>query len=606
MADRFEYKAPTIFTQAAPQVQTDDGTADYLKTKASVFLNNANEAHKRQLGADLELAKTEGERLGYSMGAQFKPQKTGSLFARTFNESGVFNASQKISMQTQRKVKELAAKNPANPTGLQQQLEKWKEGFAGELPDELATPFSKNFDEISFAAVENAKAQAKAAAAAQAAADFYAYDREVTNTMENLAPLAFNQGPEGDAARRAIATLRQDYAGSLTGNGPEGEYSVGGYKIKGAAGRSGAFTPLEIAKKLQGFDNQVIGAGVFGNFQEEVKAGRGVEAYMAFAKGDMEVSTVDKDGKLQSVKISDVLTNDEMEEVAGKMRTFIGGMNSVEEGEYRQWERGRERYNDQLLRDAYGAAFTTTKDEQGREVVIGSAPMAVQGVLARVLNDPMVKPETIDKISALADKLGTGEIDNPITTGETWTAIGTGQIADYSQIPEFGVGDQTRVKMMNAIDSRVKGQHWTNSQRYKIAQDYADAVLAPEKSAGFSLMGDPNSASAADRAEWNKRMIEESLAAESAGLMPSNPNAMPAQGQFDFVAKGREIADSIAAKRNAPAAPEVVEIDTKIKAVKEQMNNPKPGDDIDAIAERYKQLNAEKTRLQTRQATGAQ
>ena len=117
--DRFQYQAPTVFTQATPQVQVDDGTADYLKTKAGVFLTNANEAHKRQLGADLEVAKTEGERLGYNLGNQFKPSKSGSLFARTFNESGVYNASQKISMQTQRKVKELAAKNKANPAGLQ-------------------------------------------------------------------------------------------------------------------------------------------------------------------------------------------------------------------------------------------------------------------------------------------------------------------------------------------------------------------------------------------------------------------------------------------------------------------------------------------------------
>ena len=605
MADRFEYQAPTIFTQAAPQVQTDDGTADYLKTKASVFLNNANEAHKRQLGADLEVAKTEGERLGYNLGPQFKPNKSGSLFARTFNENGVFNASQKISMQTQRKVKQLSAQNPGNPAGLEKQLNKWKEGYASELPDELATPFAKNFDEISFAAIESAKAEAKAAAAAQATADFYTYDREVTNTVESLAPKSFSTGPEGDAARRAIATLRADYAGSLTGNGPEGEYSVGGYKIKGSPGRSGAFTPLEIAKKLQSFDNQVIAAGVVGNFQEEAKAGRSVEAYMAFARGDMEVSTVDKDGKLQSVKIADVLTNDEMDEVAGKMRSFIGGINSIEEGEYRTWERGRERYNDQILRDAYGAAFATKKDEQGREIVIGAAPMAVQGVYARALNDPMIKPETLDKISELADKLGTGEIDNPVITGETWQGVASGAIADYRSIPEFGIGDQTRVKMMSAIDDRTKGQHWTNSQRYHIAQDLAASMLAPEKSAGFSLMGDPNSASAADLAQWNKEMIEESLAAEAAGTLPSNPNALPAQGQFDFVAKGREIAERIAAKRNAPAAPEIVEIDTKIKDIEAQMNNPKPGDDVEAIKNQYRELQNQKTHLQTRQLTGA-
>lgn len=611
MADRMQYQAPSIYSNTSPQVEVDDGTADFLRTQANVFLNNANESHKRQLQSDLDLAQKEGQRLGYNLAEKFRPMESKSLFARQFNESGLHTAGQKISVSTQKKIRELASQHPGNPGGLKSALEGWKEGFAEELPEELQPVFGLNYDTLADAAIERAEAERKAAAAAQAAADFYVYDREVTQTLEKLAPLTFQSGPDGDAARAAVATLRQNYMESLAGNGPEGEYEVGGYKVKSAPGRSGAFTPLEIAKKMQGFDNYAIGVGVMGNFQKQVENGNAADAYMQFAKGDLEITTVGKDGKMTSARVSELLTNDEMEEIAGKMRTYIGGQNSIEEGEFRRFERGRDLYNDRVLTDAYKASLEVIDDGNGNKRVIGGNPVALQNLIAEAVENPLIQGDTIDKLQTLAKDLGTGQIDNPITVGQTWTGIATGEIADYRSIPQLGVSDTQRIKMYEAIDQRNKGQHWTNSNRYRIAQDYADAMLAPEKSAGFSLLGDPNSASAADRAEWNKRMIEEVLAAEQAGLLPQNPNAMPGknqagQSEFDFVARGKAIADEIAAKRKAPENPEIIEIDTQIKAVEDQMNNPKKGDDPEAIKQRYRELQDRKTQLQSRQMMGVQ
>ena len=611
MADRMQYQAPSIFTSTTPQVRVDDGTADMLRTQANVFLNNANDAHKRQLQADLDYADREGKRVGYNAAEKFKPMRDGSLFSRAFNQSGIQQAGEQISIKTQRKVRELSKQHPASPGSLKSALDGWKEGFEAELPEELQPVFGNNFDQISDAAVARAESERETINAQQAAADFYVFEREVTNTMEDLAPMAFSTGPEGDKARAAIATIRQNYMESLAGNGPAGEYEVGGYKVNSAPGRSGAFTPLEIQKKMTGFDNMVIGSGVFGNFQKEVEAGRGAEAYMQFAKGDMEITTLGNDGKMTSVKLKDVMTNDEMEEISGKMRTFIGGINSVEEGEYRKFERGRERFNDQVLNDAYRAGLEVVTDNNGNSRVIGGDPVALQNIISQAVQNPLVQADTLDKLQKLASDLGTGQIDNPITVGRTWEGISTGEIASYREIPEIGINDTTRVQMYKAIDDRNKGQHWTNSTRYRIAQDYADAVLAPEKSAGFSLLGDPNSASAADRAEWNKRMIEETLAAEQAGLMPANPNSMPGknqtgQNEFDFVGRGKAIADEIAARRNKPASPEIVELDTEIKTVEDQMNNPKKGDDVEAIKQRYRELQDRKTQLQTRQQMGIQ
>ncbi len=611
MADRMQFQAPSIFTSTTPQVRVDDGTGDFLRTQANVFLNNANESHKRQLQADLDYADREGQRVGYKAAEKFKPMRDGSLFSRAFNQSGLQQAGEQISIKSQRTVRDLSKKFPANPGGLKTALDGWREGFESELPEELQPVFGNNFDQISDAAVARAESERETINAQQAAADFYVFEREVTNTMEDLAPMAFATGPEGDKARLAIGTIRQNYMESLAGNGPAGEYEVGGYKVASAPGRSGAFTPLEIQKKMTAFDNMVIGAGVFGNFQKETEAGRGAEAYMQFAKGDMEITTIAEDGSLKSVKLKDVMTNDEMEEISGKMRTYIGGINSVEEGEYRKFERGRERYNDQVLNDAYRAGLEVVTDNNGNSRVIGGDPVALQNIIAQAAQNPLVQADTLDKLQKLASDLGTGQIDNPITVGRTWQGISTGEIASYRDIPELGINDKTRVQMYKAIDDRVKGQHWTTSKRYGIAQDYADAVLAPEKSAGFTMFGDPNAASVADRAEWNKRMIEEALAAEIKGLLPQDPNGMPGKTQngeaeFDFVGRGKAIADEIAARRNKPASPEVQEIDTEIKTVEEQMNNPKKGDDVEAIKQRYRELQDRKNQLQTRQMMGVQ
>ena len=125
------------------------------------------------------------------------------------------------------------------------------------------------------------------------------------------------------------------------------------------------------------------------------------------------------------------------------------------------------------------------------------------------------------------------------------------------------------------------------------------------------MFGDPSKESAADRAEWNRRMIEESLAAEQAGLLPSNPNALPGKTEdgrqeFDFVKRGKEIADEIAAKRKAPESPEILELDNEIKEIEQQMNNPKKGDDAEAIKQRYRELQDRKNQLKTRQMMGIQ
>lgn len=607
--DKMNYNAPSVYTATTPSMQADDGTVSLLNTTASVFMNVGTEAHKRQLNQDLDRAMTEGAKIGYEVGKDFKPIRNGSLFARQFNRYGLASAGQKVSIHAHRRIRELSEQNPANPDGLRQALEAWHDGYVQDLPEEMQGNFSINFESMAVGAIDKAIANRKVLDGQIAAAEFYEYERETQKAMEALAPMAFRVGPEGDSARAALATMRQNYAESLIGNGPEGEYEVGGYKVKSVPGRSGAFNPLEIQKKLRGFDNMMIEAGAYGYFQDEVEAGRGVEAYMNFAKGNMEISTVTNDGKLESVRIGDVLTNDEMDGLAGKMRSFIGGLNSIEEGEHRKWERSRARYNDSVTRQAYRMAMQVEEMEDGTRRIVGGDPVALQNMIANALNDPNVEPATIGKLQELANDLGSGQIDNPLTVNETMVGIATGAINSYQDVPKAGVSDATRVKMYESIDQRLKGEHWSKSTRYSIAEQYADSILAPEKSSGFTFMGDPNSESVANRAEWNRRMIEETLAAEAAGVLPANPNARPGQGEFDFVATGKQIADEIAARKNKPASPELQSIDNEIAEVEKQMNDPKPDAskaEIEQIKQRYRELQQRRNRMQTNQLLGIQ
>ena len=152
---------------------------------------------------------------------------------------------------------------------------------------------------------------------------------------------------------------------------------------------------------------------------------------------------------MKSVKLKDVLTNDEMEEISGKMRTYIGGINSVEEGEYRKFERGRDRYNDQVLAEAYKWSLQVATDGNGNKTILGGDPVALQNRIAEALQNPLIKADTLEKLQKLASELGTGEIDNPVIVGNMWEGISTGQIGSYKDIPTLGVSDTTRIKCIS-------------------------------------------------------------------------------------------------------------------------------------------------------------
>lgn len=612
--DRLQYQAPFIAAKELPQVNVDTGAARYMNTLSNVFLTNAGEAHKRQLASDLELAQTEGQRVGYENGKNFAPQKSDSLFSRQYNASGITSAMEKIQVDTQSSLKDFYQQNKMDPDGLAKSITEYSRGYLSKLNPAIQPSIQQHLDKVGASLVETSKENLRKFNQDASAVKFEQYDNEMENTLEVIAPSMFAGGDTGRKAQAAVAEMRQNYISTIAQHGPPGKYQAGGYTIDGTGHGSGALTPQEVAKKLRDFDTNVITSGVLGNYVKEAEAGRGVDAYMTFVKGNVQVTALNKAGELENMRVSDFLTNDEMEKVASKMRQYSSGVDGMEDAVYKKWDRQRERTTDTFKRTALDAAYDVEKQPDGTERIVGGDPIKIQALIAQGLNNPMVKPEAVQELQTLAEKVGTGAIDNPMIAGEARIAVASGEINSYKDLPATGLSDETRIKLHSQIDARLKGQDWSSSVRYRQANDYAEAMLAPAKSAGFNIFGDTagNNAAAADLAEWKRRMITDAWAAQSSGTMPANPDTVPKQlpgghQEFDFVNHGRELADEIAARRNKPAAvpPEIADIDAKIKVVEQRMSAPQTGDDTKATADEYRKLMDQKAQLQARGISGA-
>lgn len=608
--DRLNYEAPFVSAKEMPEVNVDTGTARYMNTLSNVFLTNANEAHKRQLQSDLELAQSEGQRVGWENGKNFQPMKGSSLFERQYNDSGVSTALENIQIDTQQAATSYFKANKMNPTGLAKALDSYTRGYTDKLAPELRTPVQMHMGKLGAGLVAQATENLRTFNLQKAAEQFEQYNRDMENTLEVVAQSMFLGGDAGRKAQESVAQLRQNYINTLAQHGPAGVYTAGGYTVNGSRSGSGALTVKDVSDKLRAFDMNVITSGVYGHYVQEAEAGRGVDAYMNFIKGNVEVSALNKDGKLESMKVSDYLTNDEMEKVASKMRQYSSGVDSMEEAVNRKWDRTRDRNTDAFLRMGMEAAFDVQVQPDGSKRIVGGDPVRLQAIIANGIVDESIKPEAVQQLQDLAGKLGNGDIDNPMISTEAKMGVADGTIQSYRDLPATGLSDKTRIELHQQIDSRLKGEDWTSSVRYRQANDYAEAMLAPEKSAGFNIFGDDQAtkASAADLAEWKRRMITDAWSAQSSGLLPANPNAIPGKTQdgraeFDFVQHGRELADEIAARRTKPAAksPAATELDAKIKAVEDKMNNPQPGDDTKAVADEYRALMDQKAQIQAKE-----
>lgn len=607
MADRLQFQPPSVFTERKAEVSYDDGSVDLLNNLSGAFLGVAQKAHQNQLAKEVEQAKLDGALAGGEAGGSFRPIKGKGLVHRTYNASGVQAATVKMSMASQQAIQRIALKNPGDPIAQQQAFQSWSDKFASNLPDAMVKPFRENFDQLAFAQVTKANAELGDIRQSEAVSEFNDLETTFTNSLENYAPRMFEAGDVGTDAAKAVEVLRKNYIELLAQNGPSAEYSVGGYKIPAGSGRSGAFSVEEIGKKIQAFDKQVLGTAVKGDFLKELEAGRGVDGYFNFVKGNTALTMVGADGTIQQVSVDNVLDNEDKNKIASFMRTHISTMNSFEAAEETKADRAKNRYNEALLNVALQGAFSTQEQDDGSTLVVGN-PDNVRMQYLNAVNDNTgyITVDTIETLQSLMETVGTGDVADPTVVSKTKLDIIEGNIRSVSQLPPAGLGDQARGEMVELTRKINSGQHWSNSKRYTTMLDLGKASLAPEAATGFQLFGDPNKESAADFAEFKETLMNEILGAEQAGTLPVDINALPSGDEFDLQMRAKEIIREIKERRNTvETSPEMDAINSKISELTDKLNNPETSDgEAEKARDELKRAMDEKSRLQTQSQFG--
>ena len=238
MAERLRYNAPSVFTERAPQINYDDGTVDYMNQLSGAFLDVAQKAHRAQLESEVADAQKQGALAGSVEGMNFRPSKRKGIVHRTYNDAGIQAATVKMSLKSQEAIQRIAYENPGNPDAQRVKMQTWADSFAENLPDEMIAPFRGTFDQYAAAQLTSANKEMSDIRQSEAVASFNDFESQITNSIELFAPKMFQAGEVGTDAAKAVETLRKNYLELLANNGPGVEYSVGGYRVPAASGRS--------------------------------------------------------------------------------------------------------------------------------------------------------------------------------------------------------------------------------------------------------------------------------------------------------------------------------------------------------------------------------
>ncbi|MCG8343533.1 MAG: hypothetical protein MI685_00030 [Chlorobiales bacterium] len=602
MVDRLQYQAPSVFSEGVGDVSYNDGTVDFLQNLSGSFLSVAQKAHKAELSAQVSEAQKLGMLHGQEQGASFKPSQRKGLVHKTYNDSAISSAVMSMSMQSQRAIQRIAMENPGDPFAQKLQLEKWSDGFAEDLDDQLLVPFRQNFEQLSMAQLTKANAEMQDVMQSESIAAFNELEMQYTNTLENFAPRMFENGAVGEDAARAVETLRKNYIEVLAQNGPSVEYSVGGYKIEAGSNRSNAFSVEEIGAKIKEFDKSIMMEATKGHFLRELEAGRGVGSYFNFVKGNTALTNVDVNGKITQTPVSSLLESDDMNKVASFMRTHISTLNSIEAAEDKKADKARVDYNQNILDFALDGAFTTEALPDGTPIVVGN-PEFLRAQYLNAVNDDtgLVKLETVEALQSMMETVGNGDVPDPTVISTVKLGIIQREITSIAQFPQNGLGDKARAEAVAMVQKINSGQHWSNSKRYSTMIELGKAALAPEAATGFNLFSDPNKESAADFAEFKETLMNEIIAAEIAGVLPADINALPSNDEFNIQVRAKEIIQEIKDRRDVKGQnPELIEINSQIKTQQDILDSDTSStDQAKKARDELKRLIEEKARIQS-------
>ena len=606
MVDRLQYQPPSIYTERSREVSYDDGTVQYMSQLSGAFLSVANKAGQAELRSNLEQAQKDGVIAGLEQGENFKPSKRGGIVHRTYNDSAIQTATVGITSKTQAEIQRVSAMNPGNPAAQGKLLQEWADKFAAGLDNDLVAPFRSNFNTLATAQITAANKEFAKIRQSEAIANFNEFEGNLTNTIEQFAPNMFEAGAVGGDSAKAVEKLRQNYVEMLAQNGPGAEYSVAGYRIPEGTGRSGAFSVEEIGKKLEEFDKMALSSGIKGNFLRELENGRGVENYLNFVKGDTALTVVDEQGNAKQLSIDSMFKDDEKEKIAGFMRTHIKTLNSLDEAAEKKLDRARDRYNENLMDSAVAGSLKTITTPEGKQIVQGD-PEALHAVYLAAVNDDtgLVKLDTIKDLQALKETIGNGDVADPTVVSATTLDIIEGDIRSPARLPKAGLGDKARGEAYQLIRQINAGQHWSSSKRYTSMIDLAKDSLAPEAAIGFNF-GNPNAQSASDLAEFKETLANDIIAAEKAGTLPADINALPIEGEFDIQQRGQEIIKQIRERRKqGEQDPEIVELNAQIKTLNDKLNDDAISDDeAEKARDELKKATDRKIRLQSNKQLG--
>jgi len=573
MVDRLNFQAPIVTSRDAPSVNLDTGVASLMQNIEGLSMTIGEIGGRRMIEEATMKAKQEGLKAGREQGIEFQPvQKTGA-FWRQYNASGLHGASVQMEMDTRKAMNDIAVKNAANPIGMKNSFDAYRKEYGNALDENMQLAFDQNFQALEQSYIQKAITEQRQAQQDQAAADAFKLEQDMLEGVEIVAPSMFMPGDEGEAAQLNLQQSRSSYIQFLSRNGPQGEFNVGGFKAAPDASRSGAFSALEIQKKIQEYDNKVMSAAVRGDFMRRFQEGDGIEAYQAWAKGEYFIEQTNVDGKVTKVNILDEMLNTEVDKVTSFMKAQLTTSFQFEERERK-------------LQDRQDQDWI---DTQKKAIAFETDPMKSEAMMDQFEEDPRSNFEDIEELREFNLKKGTGAQTDPVIRSETMMGIVEGNITRLSQLPEDGLSDEDRLKAAEMIEARKSKNHWSKSNRYNLANDFLTASLAPQAPSGIVNFGATESQKSLELLSKARTiLINAGFEAEQAGTLPTNME-LPEEGTFDPYMKAQQIVkefqeeknrnDALATERNARrselrkiiASPESTK--SEIEAAKEEMMN---------------------------------
>lgn len=489
-------------------------------------------------------ARVEATRKGVTDGANqslnhkllFAPTIAGSAY--TESASRAFQTSMELSAR--KELATLEASHPTDPKTLEKKYKAFRTGLLKKVPEEFKAQIGLQFDVYGQASMARSNKNLVGVMSKQAEAQAEALEYEISRSVsQNAASLFADDKDVRATSEAAVKAMR----GLLVQR-----YNV---KIKDAFGNEvPAFDPVVRGKAMREFDQTVAFEAIRGWYSEATKAGGAAEAYDQFFnnKGPM-VQMRDADGQPIPGFAGQALTVENRKTLLDEMVQGVKFQNALEDRDDKLKRQTAKDYNSNYLRDV---------------LLSPSREMAESSLLAFTSGPSrlLAEPETITKMRTFVEAMGSNIKTDPLVKRMLIGDILTNNIVSIDQLTAAhreGLNDEDFAEIAKMIDGRRDKSHFTSQAVYGEAEKVIKRSLGIPETAVISF---GNEASIAHKAaaEAMNRLLFDTMDADNNGTLPANL-AIAAQGQFDVMAKAREIAGEIGAKTKAPPPVDPASVD---------------------------------------------